>query len=148
MLKRDPLSPSDVNIGGKTRNIAIQLVLQQCCKTSCTFFVARFSVPSVLWSASHLVDAASPRNIGIDKKKISSGTRSSEQPSFKRKFKGAFCLQTKIFRRPFLINKRSIFGSKMWKTQPPKIVSKLLEILGISKINGTLIQSFLAFLER
>ena len=29
----------------KTRNIAIQLVLQQWCKTSCTFFVARFWVP-------------------------------------------------------------------------------------------------------
>ena len=27
---------------GKKRNIAIQLVLQQCCKTSCSFFVARF----------------------------------------------------------------------------------------------------------
>ena len=26
--------------GGKTRNIAIQLVLQQCCKTSRAFFVA------------------------------------------------------------------------------------------------------------
>ena len=34
-----------LNVGGKTRNIAIQLVVQQCCKTSCTFFVARFSVP-------------------------------------------------------------------------------------------------------
>ena len=34
-----------LNMGGKTRNIAIQLVLQQCCKTSCTFFVARFSEP-------------------------------------------------------------------------------------------------------
>ena len=33
-----------LNVGGKTRNIAIQLVLKQCCKTSCTFFVARFSV--------------------------------------------------------------------------------------------------------
>ena len=32
-----------LNMGGKTRNIAIQLVLQQCCKTSCTFFVARLS---------------------------------------------------------------------------------------------------------
>ena len=32
-------------VGGKTRNIAIQLVLQRCCKTSCMFFVARFSVP-------------------------------------------------------------------------------------------------------
>ena len=34
-----------LNMGGKTRNIAIQLVLQQCCKTSFTFCVARFSVP-------------------------------------------------------------------------------------------------------
>ena len=33
------------DVGGKTRNIAIQLVFQQCCKTSCTFFFARFSVP-------------------------------------------------------------------------------------------------------
>ena len=33
------------DVGGKTRNIAIQLVLQQCCKTSCMIFVARFSVP-------------------------------------------------------------------------------------------------------
>ena len=31
------------NIGGKTRNITIQLGLKQCCKTSCTFFVARFT---------------------------------------------------------------------------------------------------------
>ena len=30
-------------MGGKTRNIAIQLVWQQCCKTSCTFFIARFT---------------------------------------------------------------------------------------------------------
>ena len=29
-----------LNVGGKKRNIAIQLVLQQCCRTSCTFFVA------------------------------------------------------------------------------------------------------------
>ena len=34
-----------LNVGGKTRKIAIQIVLQQCCKTSCTLFVARFSVP-------------------------------------------------------------------------------------------------------
>ena len=34
-----------LNMGCKTRNIAIELVLQQCCKTSCKFFVARFSVP-------------------------------------------------------------------------------------------------------
>ena len=32
-------------LGGKTRNIAIQLVLSQCCKTSCTFLVTRFSAP-------------------------------------------------------------------------------------------------------
>ena len=29
----------------KIRNIAIQLVLRQCCKTACTFVVARFTVP-------------------------------------------------------------------------------------------------------
>ena len=34
-----------LNEGGKTRNIAIQLVLQQYCKTCCTFFVGRFSIP-------------------------------------------------------------------------------------------------------
>ena len=32
---------------GKTRNIAFQSVLQQFCKTSCTFCVARFSVALV-----------------------------------------------------------------------------------------------------
>ena len=37
-----------LSVGGKTRNIAVQLVLQQCCQTSCTFFVAHFSVPLVL----------------------------------------------------------------------------------------------------
>ena len=31
-------------MGGKTRNIAIQLVLQHCGVTSCMFFVARYSV--------------------------------------------------------------------------------------------------------
>ena len=34
-----------LNMSGKTRNIAFQLVLQQCFKTSCSFFVACFSVP-------------------------------------------------------------------------------------------------------
>ena len=34
-------------MGGKTRNITFQSVLQQCCKTSCTFFVVRFSVTLV-----------------------------------------------------------------------------------------------------
>ena len=36
-----------LNVGGKTRNITIQLVLQLCCNTSCTFFAARFSVPLI-----------------------------------------------------------------------------------------------------
>ena len=31
-----------LDMGGKTCNIAIQIVLQQCCKTNCTFFVAVF----------------------------------------------------------------------------------------------------------
>ena len=30
------------DVGGKMRNIAIQLVLQQCCKTSCTFMLPVF----------------------------------------------------------------------------------------------------------
>ena len=34
-----------LNVGGNTRYVAIQLALQQYCKTSCTFFVARSSVP-------------------------------------------------------------------------------------------------------
>ena len=34
-----------LNVRGVTRSIAIQHVLQQCCKTNCTFFVARFAVP-------------------------------------------------------------------------------------------------------
>ena len=43
-----------LNVGGKMRNIAIQLVLQQCCKTSCAFFVARFFVPLVSQLVSYL----------------------------------------------------------------------------------------------
>ena len=31
-------------LGGKTRSIAVQLILQQCCKTSRMFFVARVTV--------------------------------------------------------------------------------------------------------
>ena len=31
------------NVSDKTCNIAFQLILQQCCKTSCTLFVARFT---------------------------------------------------------------------------------------------------------
>ena len=40
------------NIGGKTRNITIQLGLKQCCKTSCTFFCYPFycSFSLVLYS--------------------------------------------------------------------------------------------------
>ena len=32
------------DVGDKTLNIAIQRVLQQCCKIGCRFFIARFSV--------------------------------------------------------------------------------------------------------
>ena len=32
-------------VDGKTRNIAIQLDLQQSCKRVCTFFVTRFTAP-------------------------------------------------------------------------------------------------------
>jgi len=31
-------------VGGETSSIAIQIFLQQCCKTSCKFSVARFAV--------------------------------------------------------------------------------------------------------
>ena len=34
-------------MGNKTRNIAIQLVLQQSRQTSCKFFVARFTLTQV-----------------------------------------------------------------------------------------------------
>ena len=34
-----------LSLGGKSHNIAIQLVLQQCCKTSCRFFAAHFYTP-------------------------------------------------------------------------------------------------------
>ena len=34
-----------LKVDSKTRNIVVQLVLQLCCNTSCTFFVAGFSVP-------------------------------------------------------------------------------------------------------
>ena len=36
-------------MGGKKHDIATQLGLQQCCKTRCTFFVARFTVALVLF---------------------------------------------------------------------------------------------------
>ena len=37
-----------LNMGGKRRNISFQLGLQQCYKTRCTFFVARFPIPLVV----------------------------------------------------------------------------------------------------
>ena len=39
------LSQDGFDMGGNTRNIAIQLVLKQCCKTSCAFFAAHFYGP-------------------------------------------------------------------------------------------------------
>ena len=38
---------SFVQVGGKTSNITIQLILQPFCKTNCALFVARFPVPWV-----------------------------------------------------------------------------------------------------
>ena len=32
-----------LDVGGKTRNIAIQLVLKLCCETSCILLVSRFT---------------------------------------------------------------------------------------------------------
>ena len=52
--------------GGKTPNIAIQLVLQQCCKTSCPFFVARFSVPlGVLKATKETLTDSQPESISV-----------------------------------------------------------------------------------
>ena len=48
-------SKTGSNMGGKTRNIATQLGLQQCCKTSCTFFVARLTATLVLFCIVSLV---------------------------------------------------------------------------------------------
>ena len=42
------------SVGGKTRHIAIQLVLQQCWKTSSTFFVGRFTVAEETLTTTHL----------------------------------------------------------------------------------------------
>ena len=36
-----------LNMGGKVCNIANQLVLQQCCKTSLTYFIAQFTLAEV-----------------------------------------------------------------------------------------------------
>ena len=44
-LKQPDLLQDGFYVGGKMRNIAFQLVMLQCCKTSCTLFVARFTVP-------------------------------------------------------------------------------------------------------
>ena len=55
------------NFFGKTRNIALQLVLQQCCKTSCAFFVARFCCSLNKWCSefkcSYLIFSREMRSI-------------------------------------------------------------------------------------
>ena len=43
--KQTDLLQDGFYVGGKMRNTAFQLVMLQCCKTSCTLFVARFTVP-------------------------------------------------------------------------------------------------------
>ena len=40
LKKQSDLLQDRCYVGDKMRNIAIQLVMQQCCKTSCTLFVA------------------------------------------------------------------------------------------------------------
>ena len=54
-----------LNVSGKTRNIAIQLVFQQCYKTSCTFFVARFSVHLIIPSRDKKKNQSFPVNLQI-----------------------------------------------------------------------------------
>ena len=54
------------DVGGKTRNSAIQLVLQQCCRTTCTFFVARF--PYLNWSMLKVEKTWRPSFLSILKK--------------------------------------------------------------------------------
>ena len=42
--KKKTLQETGLNVGGKTCKIANELVLHQCCKTSCRFFFFFFSV--------------------------------------------------------------------------------------------------------
>ena len=51
-----------LNLGGKTRNIALLLVLQQCCKTSCRFLLPVFpQLKSCLHNATHVCLALQER---------------------------------------------------------------------------------------
>ena len=120
---------------GKTRNIAIQRVLQQyqqqCCRTSCTFFLARFPVPL----CTSLRRFRRETSVSIRKKyRLEPGVGNSlplrensrERFVLKPKFSGD------LF---FFINKRSIFVAVIRNTR--NILDKW----------NALKQSFLAFLE-
>ena len=85
-----------LNVGGKTRNIAIQRVLQQCYKKSCTFFRTRSFMKRSLTSLTRLRRETS---VSIRKKcPLEPGVVNSLHL---KEIKGAFCLKTEIFRRPF-----------------------------------------------
>ena len=53
-----------LNVSGNMRNIAIQILLQQCCTTICTFFVARFPVPLHRHDGRKLLSGREDDNIG------------------------------------------------------------------------------------
>ena len=70
-----------LNTGGKTRNIAVQLVLQQCCKTSCTFLLPVFRyLPE---SGKFFLVESGIRNPGSGKKKIGIRNPGFCNPEFK-----------------------------------------------------------------
>ena len=57
-VKQPDLFQDGFDVGGKTRNISIKLVLQQCCKTSCTVscypFFRTFRTPGEYLFQAHL----------------------------------------------------------------------------------------------
>ena len=88
---------------GKTRNIAIQRVLQQCqlqcCKTSCTFFLARFRRET---------------SVSIRKKcRLEPGVVNSLP--LRENSRERFILKPKFSGDLFFINKRSILVAKCEK---------------------------------
>ena len=43
-LQQPDILQEVLNMGGKTRNIAVPLILRQCCKTSCTFLLPQYEL--------------------------------------------------------------------------------------------------------
>ena len=94
-------------MSGKTRNIAIQRVLQQCqlqcCKISCTFFLARFSLPL----CTSLTRFRREASVSIRKKyPLESGVVNSLP--LRENSRECFALKPKFSGDPFFINKRCI----------------------------------------